>query len=390
MNGVSRVRFARREGLCQKDENVRKALALIAHTRLEYLRLVWASIESQTIAGRPLSESYDVHVFQDGLGADEFAAGRAGHDGVRDLLDRLPSWVTVLKQTDNLGIARHYDCVEKQLFVRNAYDFVVFCEDDLMLAPGYMSVIDRMAEKFHDDRRVGMVSAHPGDPTLPIDLQRMRRHRYAPMGHNWGYGISRSFWQRRQPLIECYLDLIRDRPYRKRDHRLIYGWLERIGFRPSASSQDYVKTCATYALGAVKLSTCANFGRPIGRTGVHSTPALFSRMGFDRTVVFDDELDSIGDLSDDSYRDLWQQMIHQVETRNVRVIADPERHDVGAWESRLKAGDFHPGRIVPDLLAAAPGGPAGTGRDGHAPVGRMQRCPCGSGRWYKHCHGRLT
>ncbi|NDQ55813.1 MAG: SEC-C domain-containing protein [Acidipila sp.] len=380
---------------------MRKALALIAYTRLEYLQSVWASIQSQTIAGHALSQTYDIYVCQDGLWAGEAAAGRTGHYNVRKWLDQLPSRVVVLKQTENLGIAVHYDFIEKLLFVENSYDFVVLCEDDLVLAPGYMSVIDRMADKFHDDRRVGMVSAHPGDPTVPIELQHAHKDRWAPMGHNWAYGISRSFWKRRQPLIECYLDLIRKVPYRYRNEQLIFKWLERIGFRPFASSQDYVRTCATYALGAVKLSTYPNFGRPIGRSGVHCTPALFKRMGFDRTVVFDDQLDAIGDLSDDTHRDLWQQMIHQVEARNVQVIADPEGHDVDAWETRLATGDFHPSRVIPDVLAATCAsdraalprqhhGPAYATSSGAANVSRTVRCPCGSGKRYKRCHGRLT
>jgi hypothetical protein len=229
---------------------VKKALALLAYNRLEYLEPVWASIASQTIAGRPLPDTYDVFVFQDGPWTGERDTGRAGHEDVRAWLDRLPSWATVTRQAGNLGIAYHYDFIEKRLFVETDYDFVVFCEDDLVLAPGYMSVVDLMADKFHDDHRVGMVSAHPIDPTVPLELQRAHRSRWTAMGHNWGYGISRSFWKRRQPLIECYLDLIRGVPYRDRNHQLIYTWLERIGFRPLASSQDHVKTCATYALGA--------------------------------------------------------------------------------------------------------------------------------------------
>jgi len=339
---------------------MRKALALIAYARPEYLQSVWVSIQNQLIAGSPLSETYDIYVFHDGLWDGESAAGRTGHGQVAEWLGQLPSGIMVRRQAENLGIALHYDLIEKTLFVENGYDFVVLCEDDLVLAPGYMSVVDRMADMFLDDRRVGIVSAHPGNPTVPIDLQHVHRHRWAPMGHSWGYGISRSFWNRRQPFVECYLDLIRNVQYRNRSEELIFEWLDRIGFRPCASSQDYVKTCATYALGAVKLATFPNFGRPIGRSGVHCNPALFEQMGFDRAVVFDDQLDVIGDLSDETYRNLWQQMIHQVGVRNVQVIANPDGHNVRAWEARLTRGDFHPCRVIPDIFAAACAGPAGS------------------------------
>jgi SEC-C motif len=380
---------------------MRKALALIAYARPEYLASVWASIQAQTIAGKPLAQTYDIHVFQDGLWDGEPAAGRSGHAEVSRWLSQLPPSITVHHQGDNLGIALHYDFVEKHLFAETSYDFVVICEDDLQLATGYMSIIDRMSDRFHDDRRVGMMSAHPADPTVSIELQHAHKDQWAPMGHSWGYGMSRSFWQRRQPLVECYLDLIRDAPYRGRDDSTISEWLRAIGFQALATSQDYVKTCATYALGAVKLSTYPNFGRPIGRTGVHFTPALFEKMGLDRTVMFDGELDSISELRDDTHRDLWQQMIHQVEADSVKVIADPQAHDVAAWEARLKAGEFHPSRIIPETYASTRAMQPQTTLAGlHRarasarnaavdPVRRAGRCPCGSGKRYKHCHGRM-
>ena len=121
---------------------MKKALALIAYTRLAYLQMVWASICAQTIAGRPLSESYDIYIFQDGPWAEDSYDIRIEHVEVRKWMDELPSGVTLHTQSANLGIALHYDFIEKLLFVDRGYDFVVFCEDDLVLAPGYMSVID--------------------------------------------------------------------------------------------------------------------------------------------------------------------------------------------------------------------------------------------------------
>jgi preprotein translocase subunit SecA len=42
------------------------------------------------------------------------------------------------------------------------------------------------------------------------------------------------------------------------------------------------------------------------------------------------------------------------------------------------------------VLAAAGGAPAGgQAAEGWGKVGRNTPCPCGSGRKYKHCHGRL-
>jgi preprotein translocase subunit SecA len=41
-------------------------------------------------------------------------------------------------------------------------------------------------------------------------------------------------------------------------------------------------------------------------------------------------------------------------------------------------------------MAVASGGGAAAGAGAYPKVGRNDPCPCGSGKKYKHCHGKLT
>jgi hypothetical protein len=327
-----------------------KALAIITYARSDYFELVLHSILNQTIKNRSVSDFYDIYIFQDGLYEGESAVNIAGHERISCLLEKIPKSIAVFKQRVNLGVALHFDFIERLLFVDKGYDFVVFCEDDLILAPGYMSAIDMMAEKFHDDPRVGMVSAHPSNPTIPLEQQRANKNKFATMGHNWGFGLSRTFWEKRQPFVDCYLELIRDVPYRKRNSKVIFEWLKKCGFNPAASSQDHIKNCATFALGALKLSTFPNFGLPIGRTGLHCTTALFKKMGFDKTVVFDQELDVIADLDDTQFISIYSQSARQVCEKFAQAVRDPKKNDIQEWQARLIAGEFHPKKIMPEFF----------------------------------------
>lgn len=327
---------------------MRKAVAILTYARSSYFELVLPSILTQRVKDRDLSESYDIYVFQDGLLEGETAENRTGHSRISAVLGGLPSKVKIYRQVANLGVALHFDFIEKLLFLERGYEFVVFCEDDLILAPGYMSVVDLMGEKFANDPRVGMVAAHPGDCTVSIEKQRANCRRYAPMGHNWGFGLSRSFWERRQPFVECYLDLIRGRPYRLRDEEAIFRWLEFCGFRGAASSQDYIKSCATSALGACKLSTFANLGLPIGRSGLHCTPSLFGKMGFDRAVVFDGDVEA-GELDEQQFKDISLRSGHQVGVTSINPTDARISFDRAAWLRKLKAGELHPHRVIPVL-----------------------------------------
>jgi hypothetical protein len=325
---------------------MKKALALLTHDRFDAFASVFESIQSQHIAGLPLSDSYDIHIFQDGLRQGESASARAGYKRIEDYIESLPpsASISTFRQANNLGIALHYDFAEKLLFRKKCYDFVVFCEDDLILSRGYMSALDMMAEKFKDDHRVGMISAHPADPTVALSEQKRRRYEYTNMGHNWAYGISRTFWERRQPFIDDYLSLLGARSYRYRPDLVIMNWLAGCGFTPAATSQDYVKSCATYALGAIKLSTFPNFAMPIDTAGFHTFPALFKVMGLDRTQIFDDELNHVDDLDAETYKKLWNSPGHQVGTRNIYLIADPENHSATAFQNNLLAAKYHPSR----------------------------------------------
>ena len=66
---------------------MRKALALICYNRLDYLQQVLPSIQKQTCGGRPLSDAFDLYLFQDGLRDGETSSGQDAHREVRDYID---------------------------------------------------------------------------------------------------------------------------------------------------------------------------------------------------------------------------------------------------------------------------------------------------------------
>ncbi|WP_155740784.1 hypothetical protein [Burkholderia territorii] len=290
---------------------MKKALAIVVYNRFKYFEMVLPSILIQKINGMPVSEFYDIYVFQDGLWEGESSIGRAEHEKIAIML-RLQTNLEFIQQPKNLGVALHFDFIERTLFLEREYDFVVFHEDDLILAPGYMDAIDSMAVKFQGDDRIGMLAAHPGDPTTSLELQRRHGGKYVSMGHNWGFGVARDFWLKRQPFVDAYLNLIRDVPYRERPHETVYQWLQDNGFAAQASSQDYVKQCATAALNAVRISTYGNLGLPIGRFGLHCRPEDFKKMGFDRVVVCDVNIRHLMDFDEKCYQDILAYQQKQV------------------------------------------------------------------------------
>ena len=317
----------------------RRAVALIAYARYGYFARVLSSLLDQRIGAETLFDRFDVHLFQDGLWERETAANRQGHAQIGAAIEALEDRVTVHRQSENLGVARHFDYVERVLFEQRDYEVGHFFEDDLVLAPGYLQVMELMADRFLDDPRVGMFSAHPDACTRSLKDQRDRQDQYTSMGHNWGFGLTRAFWQKRQAFVDLYLKWCEPFAYRERPTPDILAWLKTAGFQPRVSSQDFVKCCATAALGAVRLATTPNFGLPIGEEGLHSRPEFFKRQGLDRTVLYADLMDAVPALDSAQYDALLE---HQAKG----VLDAPGAFDQDDWLGRLAAGEFDPAERV--------------------------------------------
>ncbi|KEQ54369.1 hypothetical protein [Sphingobium chlorophenolicum] len=325
---------------------MKKAIAVVAYDRFDYFSLVLPSILAQTVDGSPAADIYDIFYFQDGFCLDDVRSDASGHKHISAMIGQHAKEGRSYIQQDNLGVALHFDFIEKKLFRDLGYDFVLFCEDDLILAPGYLAAMDLMADRFSGDERIGMFSAHPAHVSASLDEQKSRAHEYGPMDHNWGFGLFGDFWERRQPFVEKYLEIIGKRPYRQRPHRVVYEWLKGCGFRPAASSQDYVKQCSTVALGGVRISTLFNLGMPIGRSGLHCSPEMFDKMGFNNTIVYQGIPRSVGSLEQDDYHRIFKAQSNIMVSPPALIAEGVDKVAVTGWQRRVDSGEFNVERVL--------------------------------------------
>lgn len=326
-------------------------MVLLTYNRFDYFRAVLDSILSQTINGLHALDIYDFYISQDGCSSRESPESVEQHKLISNYLTHFSETyqsITTIKHENNLGIALHFDYVERLLFEEKQYDLVVFFEDDLVLAPGFMQMMDLMAEKFRDDPRIGMFSAFNPEP-LTLTQQKERALSYTLMGHNWGFGLFRTFWLRRQIIIDNYLLLVRHHPYKQMPTKLVLKWMEQLGFSPSGPGQDHAKACATNSLGAVRIASVANFGIPIGSTGTNFNEELFVALNFDKIVPYDDIPESAPDLSDDAFKALFKrQASWYCSAALANAIDDPSASVFNDFESRARNGLFHPNYILGD------------------------------------------
>ena len=114
-------------------------------------------------------------------------------------------------------------------------------------------------------------------------------------------------------------------------------------------------------------------------------------MGRAVTMLIDRELVGVfGDVTVDESPVFAQRATEQLATREAKIVArerevDSEEARMREWGERLRrCEDGLEAREQQAETVSKLTSPHLTGR---AKIGRNERCPCGSGRKYKHCHG---
>ena len=274
------------------------ALAIISFNRPHYLKLVLESLKTNDL------ENIDVYFFQDGFKTfnGENVVEKSLIEESLKVFNDSNIKGEVVTQNYNLAVALHFDYIERFLFLNKNYEQVIFFEDDLIIQPNYISTIKYMFNKYGEVERVGMISAYGANSRNTLESQKQNKHKLHHMHHNWGFGLTRKFWLKRQPLVDKYLELFcYNKEYRKRDSEAIRSWLKTQGLLTNATSQDYIKQQVTKQLNAIRITCYPNLGKYIGEKGLHCTPALFKKMGFDEQNLFTEDLEELEDLTDSLY-----------------------------------------------------------------------------------------
>ena len=101
--------------------------------------------------------------------------------------------------------------------------------------------------------------------------------------------------------------------------------------------------------------------------------------------------------------ELFGQMLDLIKNevvRHVMTVRIQSREEIDAAEAAMQAthlenvhyqhADFNPNAAPEELLAPTAAAPAPAPAEDGMRVGRNDPCPCGSGKKYKACHGKLA
>jgi tetratricopeptide (TPR) repeat protein len=233
-----------------------------------------------------------VFLFQDG-GVNKFSKRRhASQDAIAQCIDifrtLVPSGI-LMPSYHNLGVALNFERAEKFVFEELSSDIAVFLEDDLELGPHYLKALSGMMRLTLDNNRVGYVSAY-GNHQVALSEQIRRSSETTIMGHNWAFALTKRQWLLQKPLVDQYLEIVRDADYQNRDHNRIIDLFHSWNLGVPGTSQDIAKSHACILNNVAKLNTVACFGKYIGERGLHFNSKIYSEMGFGETAMINREV----------------------------------------------------------------------------------------------------
>ena len=323
----------------------KKALAIIAYDNLDYFSQVLHSVLEQTIDGKTFDVYYDLWIFQDGLQA-RHEEHRERYEAIKGLAQEAAGVDRFIRQDRNLGTALHFAQIEQTCFDSKDYPFAILLEHDLTLGKGYLQTMERLYERFKDDERIACFSCHSDSYQLSNVEQTEKRYQYRIMGHDWGAGVFKRTWRARLPAMQAYYRLLGQQSFEDRNNLLIHDWMESMGFVQGPTSQDFIKACIDSSLGHLGLAPFINLGTYIGKTGMHWNAELYTKAGYDRTVLFEDEYEQAPALDQPTFENLLR-------ARQASLIADPQHCDAQAFAQKLLEGqlDIAPHHSFANLLS---------------------------------------
>ena len=275
-------------------------IAILSFDRPAYLRPVLKSLARQT--------SPDDHVilFQDGAFNRYSGRHKADPRNVASCINLFRQYFPrgeVCESPENLGIAFNYERAERFVFEELAAGSALFLEDDLVLSPNYLDVIDMLLAIASSNDRIGYVSAY-GDFWADLDTQSLFADRLIQMHENWGAAITRQSWLAERSFRRRYLDLVSGVDYSFRDHEKIRNFYLGRGWRTSITSQDCARWIACLEKGAVRVTTGACHAKYIGAKGEHFNKRIYRQRQYGLTKVFTGPLKPIS-MPDQAMINAW-------------------------------------------------------------------------------------
>lgn len=162
-------------------------IALFAFKRPEHLARTLESLQAN-----PLAQASELYLYSDGPRNSE---DRSAVEEVRILAHSVKGFkrVHLHEQAENLGLSR--SVIGGVTELSKTYGRVIVLEDDLVVAPGFLSFMNQVLHLYQDERKIMQVSGY----MFPVERpERLGSTFLCKVPASWGWGT----WERAWGLLE--------------------------------------------------------------------------------------------------------------------------------------------------------------------------------------------
>jgi len=159
-------------------------IALFAYKRPEHLTRVLESLRVN-----PLARVSQLHVFSDG---PKHSADRPAVKQVRDLIRTIEGFARVIvhERVGNLGLAQ--SVIEGVTELSRVYGRVIVLEDDLVVAPTFLTFMNQALRRYEDEQKIMQVSGY----MFPLaHSERVGSTFLCRVPASWGWGTWERAWK---------------------------------------------------------------------------------------------------------------------------------------------------------------------------------------------------
>ena len=257
---------------------------------------------------QPQCEERDVYFFQDGPFKDSHI--KEIESNLEIFAYFFPSGI-VHKQESNLGIGYHTKYARETLFEK--YEAITTIEDDLVLCPWYMEMIDELEITFRDNEFVGMVNAFAGNTIRErnsINDQKNNIGKMCQMDHSLAPLVWRDKYSKIQNNLLGYYETIKNINYVNKDSikTQILDYWRKKGVNRITISQDSAIVASMLLAGQVNISTSTNNLSYIGKVGVHGDPRAYDDYGFGRWPTYPEKTTNYN-CSQEELKQIYKSML---------------------------------------------------------------------------------
>ncbi len=257
-------------------------IGIISWNRPEYLKQLIESLYNNNL------KDCHFHLFQDGhtckFTGNQITDPKKINESIKVFLDsKLPNKNYNIRN-ENVSVAINQ--FEAMQVLSRKYKYFIFLENDIVVSLNFIEVMKKLLKQFEKDKKIACISSGFRLLCKKENIENNLDKLIFKRGHFWVEACWSKKWKIIEKFYMPYYNIVKEKPYPKRDENKIKELFRSNGAKMLATSQDQGKDWAIGQSGMKRIRLVVNRATGIGNNGIHSTPAKLKQTGEGHNPIY--------------------------------------------------------------------------------------------------------